>query len=70
MPTSMMENVHNSASAFSNQANPFTMHNIHSPSSSSIFGQNTLPSLTTDSMNLLRQQMDENNHKMVPCLIL
>ena len=41
------------------------MHNVHSPSSSSIFGRNTLPSLTTDSMNLLRQQMDESNHEMV-----
>jgi len=39
------------------------MHNIHSPSS--IFSRNTLPPLTTDSMNLLRQQMDESNHEMV-----
>jgi len=31
MPTSMMENVHNSEPAFADQANPFTMHNIHSP---------------------------------------
>jgi len=46
----------------------FTTHNIHSPSSSSIFGRNTLPVLTTDSMNLLRQQMDENNHEMVNLL--
>ena len=52
MSTSMMANVHKSASAFENQANPFTMHNIHSPSSSGIFGRNTLPPLTTDSMNL------------------
>jgi hypothetical protein len=36
------------------------MHNIHSPSSSIIFGRNTLPPLTTNSMNLLRQQMDES----------
>ena len=35
---------------------------------SSIFGRNTLPVLTTDSMNLLRQQMDENNHEMVNLL--
>jgi len=62
MPTSMMANVQNSAPVFADQANPFTMHNVHSPSSSSIFGQNTLPPLTTDSMNLLRQQMDESNH--------
>jgi len=68
MPTSMMANVHNSASAFVDQANPFTMHNIHSPSSSSIFGRNTRPTLTTDSMNLLRQQMDESNHEMVNML--
>jgi len=68
MPTSMMANVHNSASAFADQANLFIMHNVHSPSSSSILGGNTLPPLTTDSMNLLRQQMDENNHEMVNLL--
>jgi hypothetical protein len=43
MPTSMMVNVHNSVSAFADQENPFTMHNVHSPSSSSIFGRSTLP---------------------------
>jgi len=64
MPTSMMANVHNSATVFVDQANPFVMHNVHSPSSSSTFGRNTLP-LTTDSMNLLRQQIDESNHEMV-----
>jgi len=63
----MMENVHNSASVFVDQANPFIMHNVHSPSSSSTFGQNTLP-LTIKSMNLLRQQMDESNHEMVNLL--
>jgi len=68
MPTSLMANVHNSASVFANQANPFTMHNVHSPSSSNIFGRNTLSPLTTDSMNLLRQQMDESNHEMVNLL--
>jgi hypothetical protein len=31
MPTSMMENVHNSASVFADQANPFIMYNVHSP---------------------------------------
>ena len=67
MPTSMMANVHNNASVFANQANPFTMHNVHCPSSSSTFGRNTLP-LTTDLMNLLRQQMDESNHEMVNLL--
>jgi len=67
MPTLMMENVHNSASVFADEENPFTMHNVHSPSSSSIFGRNTLP-LTTTSMNLLRQQMDESNHEMVNLL--
>jgi hypothetical protein len=61
----MMANVHKSVSAFADQENLFTMHKIHSPSSSSIFGRNTLPPLTTDSMNLLRQQMDESNHEMV-----
>jgi hypothetical protein len=67
MPTSMMANVHNSASVFADQANPFAMHNVHSPLSSSTFGRNTLP-LTIDSMNLLRQQMDESNHEMVNLL--
>ena len=68
MPTSMMANVHNSATVFADQANPFTMHNVHSPSSSSIFVRNTLPSLTTDSMSFLRQQMDDSNHEMVTLL--
>jgi len=67
MPTSMMANVHNSASVFADQANPFVMHNVHSPSSSSTFGRNTLP-LTTNSMNLLRKQMDESNHEMINLL--
>jgi len=70
MPTSMMANLHNSAFVFADQANPCTMHNVHSPSSSSIFGRNTLPPLTTDSMNLLRQQMDESNHEIVNLLTL
>jgi len=47
MPTSMMANAHNSASAFKDQANLFTMNNIHSPSSLSIFCRNILPPLTT-----------------------
>jgi len=68
MPTSMMANVHNSVSTFADQANPLTIHNIHSPSSSSIFGRRTLPPLTTYSMNFLRQQMDESNHEMVKLL--
>ena len=68
MPTLMMENVHNNASTIADQANPFTLHNTHSPSSSSIFGGNILPALTTDSMRLLRQQMDESNHEMVNLL--
>jgi len=68
MQTSMMENVHNSVSTFAEQANSFTTHTIHSPSSSSIFGRNSPPVLTTDSMNLLRQQMDESNYEMVNLL--
>ena len=63
-----MANVQNSASVFAEQANPFNVHDVHSPSSSSIFGRNTLPPLTTNSMNLLRQQMDESNHEMVNLL--
>lgn len=47
MPTLMMANLHSSAFIFTDQANPFTLHNVHSPSSSSIFGRNTLPPLTT-----------------------
>jgi len=68
MSTSIMANLHNSVSAFADQVNPFTMHNIHSPSSSSIFGRNTLPVFTTYSINVLRQQMDESNHEMVNLL--
>ena len=55
MPSSIIANVHNSASAFADQANLFIIHNVHSPLSSSVFGRNTLPTLTTDSMNLTRQ---------------
>ena len=33
-----------------------------------MFRRSTLPPLTTDSMNLLRQQMDESNHEMVNLL--
>jgi len=64
----MITNLHNSVSAFVEKANAFTMHNIHSPLSSSSFGRNTLPPLTTNSMNLLRQQTYESNHKMVNLL--
>lgn len=52
----------------SEEPTTFTMHNVHSPSSSSIFGQSILLPLTTDSMNLLRQRMHESNHKMVNLL--
>ena len=68
MPTSTMTSVQNSASVFAEQANSLRVHNVHSPSSSSMFDRNILPPLTTDSMNLLRQQMDESNHKMVNLL--
>jgi len=60
--------MYNSASPFTDQAHLFTIHNIHSPSSSSIFGRNTLSSFTIDSMNLLRRQIDESNHEMVNLL--
>ena len=39
MPTSLMANVHNSVSVFADQANPFTMDNVHRSLSSSIFGR-------------------------------
>jgi len=68
MPTLMMANLHNNVSAFTDHANPFTQFNTHSHSSSSIFGRSALPSLTTESMMLLRQQMDESNHEMVNLL--
>jgi len=42
------------------------MENLHNiPSSSSVFGRSTLPTLTTQSMMLFRQQMDESTHEMV-----
>ena len=47
---------------------PLKIPSVRSPSSSSFFGRNTLPPLTTNSMNLLRQQMDESNHEMVKLL--
>jgi len=67
MPTSMMANLHNNP-AFTEHANPFTPFNTHSPSSSSVFGRNTPPPLTTKSRKLFRQQMDESNHEMVNLL--
>jgi hypothetical protein len=63
-PTLMMEIFHN-IPAFTEHANPFTPFNRHSPSSTSIFGRSTLPTLTIESMMLFRQQMDECNHEMV-----
>jgi len=67
MPTSMMENLHN-IPAFTEHANPFTLFNTHSPSSSTVFGKSALPALTTKSMMLYRQQMDESNHEVVNLL--
>jgi hypothetical protein len=67
MPTSMMANLHN-IPAFTEHANPFKPFNTHSPSSSSVFGRNAPPTLTTESMMLFRQQMDESNHEMVNLL--
>jgi len=68
MPTSMMENLHNNP-AFIEHVNPFTPFNKHSPSSSNVFGRNASPALTTKSMMLFMQQMDESNHEMVNLLI-
>jgi len=48
--------------------NPLTSFNTHSPSSSSVFGRNALPALTTKSMMMFRKQMDERNHEMVNLL--
>jgi len=53
---------------FADQVNPFTIHNAHSPSSSIIFGRNSLPALTTESMRSSRQQMDESNHELINLL--
>jgi len=47
MPTSMMENLHNNVSAPLDHVNPFTLFNTHNPSSSSVFGRSSLPTLTT-----------------------
>lgn len=68
MQTSMMENLHN-ISAFTEKEYPVTPYNTHSPSSSSVFGISSLPTLTTKSMMLFRQQTNESNHKMVNLLI-
>jgi hypothetical protein len=68
MPTSMMASLHNNASLFADPANPFTLYNAHNPSSSSIFGLNALPTLTTKSKISLREQMDESNHEVVNML--
>jgi len=64
----MLASLHNTASTFSDHANPFTPYNVHSHSSSSIFGRNAPPTLTTESMISLRQQMDESNHEMINML--
>jgi len=67
MPTSMMENWPNNP-ALTEHANPFTLFNIHSLSSSSVFDRNALQALSTESMMLFRQQMDEIYHEMVNLL--
>jgi len=69
MTNLMTANIQNSASIFADQANPFIIHNTHSSSIFSIFGRNSLPALTTESMRSLRKQMDESNHEMVNLLI-
>ena len=46
VPTSMMANLHNNP-AFTEHENPFIPFNTHSPSSSSVFGRNAPPALTT-----------------------
>jgi len=67
-PTSMMASLHTNASMFADPANPFTLYNAHNPSSSSIFCRNAPPTLTTESMMSLRQQLDESNHEMINLL--
>jgi hypothetical protein len=67
MPTSMMAGRQNNASTFADNAIAYTSYNAQLPSSSSIPGRNALPFLTIDSINFLRQQMDESNHEMVNC---
>jgi len=68
MPTLLMASLHNNASTFVDHANPFTPYNANSPSSSSVLSRNAPPTLTTESMISLRQQMDESNHQMVNML--
>jgi len=68
MPTPMMEVLHNNASTFVDNAIPFTLYNANIPSSSSIHSRNAPPFLTTNSLNSLRQQMNERNHDMVNML--
>jgi len=68
MPTLMMANLHNNASAFTDHVNSFTPFNTHNPSSSSIFCRNALPTLTTKSMMLFRQLMDDSYHEIVNLL--
>ena len=46
----------------------FTSYNRHFPLGSRVPGRNSLPSLTTDSLNTLRQHMDESNHETVNML--
>jgi len=67
MPTSMMKNSYNDP-ALTEHANPFTPLNTHSPSSFSVSGRNAPPALTTKSMMMFSQQMDERNHEMVNLL--
>ena len=67
IPTSMMTNLHN-IPAFTEHANSFTPFKTHSHSCSSVFGRSALLALTTVSMMLFRQQMDERNHEMVNLL--
>jgi hypothetical protein len=57
MLTSMMASLYNNASTFVDHANPFTPYNAHRPLSSSIFGRNAPPALTTKYVISLRQRM-------------
>jgi len=47
MSTSMMANLDNNVYAPIDHVNPFTPFNTYSPSSSSVFGRSSLPTLTT-----------------------
>lgn len=83
MSTAVMGGLHTNSSMFSNNAivvqSPLNHHlasgyainnpiQFHQPQVGTMFASQPFPSITTGSIPVMRQQMDENNHEMVNML--